>query len=153
MSMTTIALWICVCADDWAAELAIKASNGVSFILLIEGVCIPACTWVGDLVKGEYGERECGEGVWRSGLYNPLSWTQPCTVGGTHPTGLHSFWRVKNVDLIFLFLTFLNGWPLTTKWNKTLISVGDGEQNQSNWDQLIPSAMVSSSRMISHLSC
>ena len=25
--MTTIALWICVCADDWAAELAVKASN------------------------------------------------------------------------------------------------------------------------------
>ena len=23
----TIALWICVCADDWAAELAVKASN------------------------------------------------------------------------------------------------------------------------------
>ena len=28
VSMTTIALWICVCADDWAAELAVKASNG-----------------------------------------------------------------------------------------------------------------------------
>ena len=30
--MTTIVLWICVCADDWAAELAVKASNdlGVS---------------------------------------------------------------------------------------------------------------------------
>ena len=27
VSMTTIALWICVCADDWAAESAIKASN------------------------------------------------------------------------------------------------------------------------------
>ena len=27
VSMTTIALWICVCADDWAAELAVKASN------------------------------------------------------------------------------------------------------------------------------
>ena len=26
--MTTIALWICVCTDDWAAESAIKASNG-----------------------------------------------------------------------------------------------------------------------------
>ena len=25
--MTTIALWICVCADDWAAESAIKTSN------------------------------------------------------------------------------------------------------------------------------
>ena len=25
--MTTIALWICVCADDWAAELTVKASN------------------------------------------------------------------------------------------------------------------------------
>ena len=27
VSMTTIVLWICVCADDWAAELAVKASN------------------------------------------------------------------------------------------------------------------------------
>ena len=27
VSMTTIALWICVCADDWAVELAVKASN------------------------------------------------------------------------------------------------------------------------------
>ena len=27
VSMTTITLWICVCADDWAAELAVKASN------------------------------------------------------------------------------------------------------------------------------
>ena len=27
VSMTTIALWICVCADDWAAESAVKASN------------------------------------------------------------------------------------------------------------------------------
>ena len=27
VSMTTIALWICVCADDWAAELAVNASN------------------------------------------------------------------------------------------------------------------------------
>ena len=26
--MTKIALLICVCADDWAAESAIKASNG-----------------------------------------------------------------------------------------------------------------------------
>ena len=30
--MTTIALWISVCADDWAAELAkVKASNDVIF--------------------------------------------------------------------------------------------------------------------------
>ena len=27
VSMTIIVLWICVCADDWAAELAVKASN------------------------------------------------------------------------------------------------------------------------------
>ena len=27
VSKTKIALWICVCADDWAAESAIKASN------------------------------------------------------------------------------------------------------------------------------
>ena len=31
VSMTTIALWICVCADDWAAELAVKASNAHFF--------------------------------------------------------------------------------------------------------------------------
>ena len=29
VSMTKIAPWIRVCADDWAAESAIKASNGV----------------------------------------------------------------------------------------------------------------------------
>ena len=29
VSVTTIALWICVCVDDWAAELAVKASNGI----------------------------------------------------------------------------------------------------------------------------
>ena len=27
VSVTTITLWICVCADDWTAELAVKASN------------------------------------------------------------------------------------------------------------------------------
>ena len=31
VSMTKIALWICVCADDWAAESAIKASNDIIF--------------------------------------------------------------------------------------------------------------------------
>ena len=34
--MTTIALWVCVCADDWAAESAIKASNQVFSNVLIE---------------------------------------------------------------------------------------------------------------------
>ena len=29
VSMTTIALWICACVDDWAAELAVKASNAL----------------------------------------------------------------------------------------------------------------------------
>ena len=31
--MTTIALWICVCADDWAAESAIKASNDIHILM------------------------------------------------------------------------------------------------------------------------
>ena len=38
--MNTIALWICVCADDWAAESAIKASNGVDEIMLKESVTL-----------------------------------------------------------------------------------------------------------------
>ena len=30
VSMTKIALWIRICADDWAAESAMKASNDAS---------------------------------------------------------------------------------------------------------------------------
>ena len=33
--MTTIAVWICVCADDWAAELAVKASNATTAIVIL----------------------------------------------------------------------------------------------------------------------
>ena len=35
VSMTIIALWICVCADDWAAESAIKASNGEGPVIVM----------------------------------------------------------------------------------------------------------------------
>ena len=33
--MTKTALWICVCADDWTAESAIKASNDLLELILL----------------------------------------------------------------------------------------------------------------------
>ena len=38
--MTKIALGICVCADDWAAESAIKASNDATNAKQIRFLCV-----------------------------------------------------------------------------------------------------------------
>ena len=42
VSMTKIALWIRVCADDWTAESAIKASNE-EWLSVLCRVYVPSC--------------------------------------------------------------------------------------------------------------